>query len=113
MRQPISLETPAGDDGTSVIGDFIEDRAAVSPLDAAVGAHLATHAGRLLDTLSARERKILQMRFGVGDDKEHTLEEIGDVSLVTRERIRQIEAKALASLRNKCRTGAWKSLLDT
>jgi RNA polymerase primary sigma factor len=113
MRQPISLETPTGDDATTVLGDLIEDKSATSPLDAAMDSRLAEHTGRLLDTLTSRERKILQMRFGVGEKKEHTLEEIGQVFAVTRERIRQIEAKALSSLRGRSRGALWKALLET
>jgi RNA polymerase primary sigma factor len=100
MRQPISLETPAGDDDAAVLGDFIEDRAAVSPLQAVIGARVSEHAKRLLAKLSARERRVLELRFGVGERKPHTLEEVGHVFGVTRERIRQIESKALSRLRH-------------
>ncbi|AKU94911.1 RNA polymerase sigma factor RpoD [Labilithrix luteola] len=112
MHQPISLETPVGDDGTAVLGDSIEDGTAVSPLDAAMRARLTEDAERLLSTLSARERKILEMRFGMGEKKEHTLEEIGDAFSLTRERIRQIEAKALAELRRRSQQEAWSALRE-
>lgn len=112
MHQPISLETPVGDDATAVLGDSIEDRTAVSPLDAAMHTRLTEDAERLLSTLSARERKILRMRFGVGEKKEHTLEEIGESFSLTRERIRQIEAKALAELRRRSQLEAWSALRE-
>ncbi len=113
MRQPMSLETPMGEDRTSVLGDFVEDREAVSPLEAAMSSRLAENADRLLSTLTPRERKILQMRFGVGEKKEHTLEEIGNEFDVTRERIRQIEAKALAALRRRTQSDPWKALRES
>ncbi|MEZ4261931.1 MAG: sigma-70 family RNA polymerase sigma factor [Polyangiaceae bacterium] len=112
MRQPISLETPMGDERASVLGDFIEDRSVVSPLEAAMSTRLAEHTERLLSTLSPRERKILQMRFGVGEKKEHTLEEVGETFALTRERIRQIEAKALSRLRHPSRAAQLRALLD-
>lgn len=112
MRQPISLETPIGEERTTVLGDLIEDRNAVSPLDAAISARRVEHADRLLSTLTTRERKILQMRFGMGEKKEHTLEEIGATFTLTRERIRQIEAKALTELRRRLQRDAWKALRD-
>jgi RNA polymerase primary sigma factor len=112
MRQPISLETPTGEEGSSVLGDFIEDSHTESPLEAVMSARLAEHTGSLLSALPPRERKILEMRFGIGEKKEHTLEEIGDTFDLTRERIRQIEAKALARLRRPGRSGPWKILLD-
>jgi RNA polymerase primary sigma factor len=112
MRQPISLETPIGEDGSSVLGDLVADQEATSPLDAAMHAQLCEHAEGLLATLSARERKILKMRFGMGEKKEHTLEEIGDVFDLTRERIRQVEAKSLAELRRRLQRDAWKALRE-
>jgi RNA polymerase primary sigma factor len=111
-RQPISLETPLGDDRAAVLGDVIEDEKAVSPLEAAMATRLAEHTERLLATLSDRERRVLEMRFGVGEKKEHTLEEIGTTFAVTRERIRQIEAKALVRLRHPSRTELLQALLD-
>lgn len=111
-QQPISLETPRDDEGASVLGDFLEDRTATSPLEAALDVRLAEHAGLLLGTLTPRERKILQMRFGLGEGREHTLEEIGAVFSLTRERIRQIEAKALATLHHRARIKGVEVLLD-
>jgi RNA polymerase primary sigma factor len=114
MRQPISLETPVGYDGASVVGDFITDQEALSPLDRAVNAQVSQRTDDLLATLGARERKILEMRFGVGDQKkEHTLEEIGNVFDLTRERIRQVEAISLDELRRRLRRSAWKGLRET
>jgi RNA polymerase primary sigma factor len=112
MRQPISCENPVGEDGSSVLGDFIEDPNAVSPLEAAMNARLAEHTERLLSTLTVRERKVLRMRFGVGEKREHTLEEVGETFAVTRERIRQIEAKAMTRLRHPSRAANAKALLD-
>lgn len=112
MRQPISLETPTGEDGAAVLGDFVEDEGAVSPLEAAMSVRLAAHTEDLLSTLTERERKIVCMRFGVGEKKEHTLEEVGQMFSVTRERIRQIEAKAMARLRHPSRIAQVRELLD-
>lgn len=103
MRQPVSLETPIGEDGSAVLGDIIADREAASPLDTAIQSQLSEHTDGLLSTLSPRERKILRMRFGLGERKEHTLEEIGNAFDLTRERIRQVEAKTLAELRRRLR----------
>jgi RNA polymerase primary sigma factor len=112
MRQPISLETPMGAEGESVIGDFVEDKEATSPLEAAMHGRLVEHTERLLSTLTPRERQIVRMRFGVGEKKEHTLEEVGRTFAVTRERIRQIEAKAMARLRHPSRAAHLKALLE-
>jgi len=114
MRQPLSLETPVGRDAddSSVLGDFIADRETTSPLDAAMQAQLTAQTDSLLATLSDRERKILRMRFGLGEKKEHTLEEIGNVFTLTRERIRQVEAKSLETLRRRLEREKWKSLRD-
>jgi RNA polymerase primary sigma factor len=113
MREPVSLETPVGELGGSVIGDFISDAEAPSPFDCAARSQLEERTDRLLATLSARERKILKMRFGVGEEeKEHTLEEIGDVFDLTRERIRQVEAKSLDALRKRTGAASWKGLRD-
>lgn len=102
MQHPLSLETPVGEDGTSVLGDLVADREAVSPLDAATNAELRAQTDELLATLGVREQKILRLRFGLGGErKEHTLEEIGDVFDLTRERIRQVEAKTLEKLRRR------------
>ncbi len=112
MRQPVSLETPLGGDTTAVIGDVVADQESVSPLDAAMHAQLREELEGLLATLTVRERKILRMRFGVGERKEHTLEEIGNVFDLTRERIRQVEVATLAELRRRLRRDAWKALRE-
>jgi len=110
-KEPISLETPIGDEEDSHLGDFIEDRKAVSPDDAAVHANLAEKTGDVLATLTPREEKVLRMRFGIGEKSDHTLEEVGRDFAVTRERIRQIEAKALHKLRHPTRSRKLKSFL--
>jgi RNA polymerase primary sigma factor len=102
-RQPLSLETPVGADGTATLGDLVEDRTAVSPLDAAVASRLAEHVRVLLATLTPREQRILTLRFGMVEGGEQTLEQVGSVFQVTRERIRQIEAKALGRLKHASR----------
>jgi RNA polymerase primary sigma factor len=103
-RQPVSLDTPlSAGDGTATIGDFVEDRSAVSPLDAAIASRLADHVQGLLATLTPREQRILLLRFGMTGDGEQTLEQVGNVFSVTRERIRQIEAKALGRLKHASR----------
>jgi len=112
MRVPISLETPIGEDGDSHLGDLIEDRAQVSPADAVINANLKERTAHVLRTLSAREEKIIKMRFGIEDGSERTLEEVGRSFDVTRERIRQIEAKALRKLRHSSRSSELKSLFD-
>jgi RNA polymerase primary sigma factor len=104
-KEPISLETPIGAEGDAQLGDFIADKAMLSPADAAVTEDLAAQTRKLLATLSAREEKVLRMRFGIGEKSDHTLEEVGQSFNVTRERIRQIEAKALSKLRHSCRSG--------
>ena len=104
MRVPISLEMPIGEEGDSHLGDFIEDRAAVSPVEAVIDVDLKEQAAHVLHTLSSREEKVIKMRFGLEDGSEHTLEEVGKLFAVTRERIRQIEAKALRKLRNPSRS---------
>jgi len=110
-RPTISLESPAGsDDGASVLGDFVEDTNAVSPFDAAVQLGASKRTSELLASLVPRERKILEMRFGIGGSREHTLEEVGAVLGVTRERIRQIEAKALSRLRKVRRSAFARDL---
>jgi RNA polymerase primary sigma factor len=102
-RQPISLEVPVGEEGSSRLGDFIEDEDETSPIDAVISMHMARNTQRLLATLTAREEKVLRMRFGIGAGTDRTLEQVGQVFKVTRERIRQIEAKALAKLRHPSR----------
>jgi RNA polymerase primary sigma factor len=112
MRVPISLETPIGEEGDSHLGDLIEDKTKVSPADAAINGNLKERTENVLRTLSPREEKIIRMRFGMDDGSEHTLEEVGQSFDVTRERIRQIEAKALRKLRHPSRSGKLRSLLD-
>jgi RNA polymerase primary sigma factor len=99
VREPISIETPVGSDSEASLGDLIPDQAATSPLEDAMASSLARETRRSLASLTPREEKILRLRFGIGEAREHTLEEVGRVYGVTRERIRQIEAKALARLR--------------
>jgi len=112
MRVPISLETPIGEEGDSHLGDLIEDRAQVSPAEAAINTNLQERTAHVLRTLSAREEKIIRMRFGMEDGSERTLEEVGRSFDVTRERIRQIEAKALRKLRHPSRSRELKALFD-
>ena len=95
VQDPISLETPLGDEGDSHLGDLVADPQAVSPADAVAGSHLRKQTARALSSLSPREERILRMRFGIGEGMDHTLEEVGQAFAVTRERVRQIEAKAL------------------
>jgi RNA polymerase primary sigma factor len=111
MREPKSLETPLGTDNDATLGDVIEDDRAPSPLEGAIHASLASRTESLLETLSPREAKILRLRFGLGEQGEHTLEEVGERFVVTRERIRQIEAKALDRLKRRAQD--LKSFLDT
>jgi len=112
-RQPISLAAPVGADGESQVGDLIEDGKAVSPADAAMATNLEEHTRRLLATLTPREAKVLRMRFGIEERSEHTLEEVGQGFDVTRERIRQIEAKALLKLRHSARSLALKDSFES
>jgi RNA polymerase primary sigma factor len=111
-ERPVSLETPMGDEGESRLADFIEDKGAVSPHEAAVGSHLARWIRRVLSTLNKREEKILRMRFGVGLNREYTLEEVGQEFDITRERIRQLEAKALRKLKNFNRGERLRSFIE-
>ncbi len=110
-KEPISLETPIGEDGDSHLGDFIEDKNAVSPSDRVVKMSLSDQTRRALATLTPREEKVLRLRFGIGEASDHTLEEVGRGFSVTRERIRQIEAKALSKLRHPSRTNRLKSFV--
>ncbi len=111
-QQPISIETPIGDEGDSHLGDFIEDKSIVSPSDAVINLDLKEHTASLLKTLTPREEKIIQMRFGLDDRGEHTLEQVGQSFAVTRERIRQIEAKALRKLRHPSRSRQLRVFLE-
>ncbi|HXR40456.1 MAG TPA: RNA polymerase sigma factor RpoD [Terracidiphilus sp.] len=108
----ISLETPVGEEGDSHLGDLIQNRAVGSPADAAINMDMQEQTAHVLRTLTAREEKIVKMRFGLEDGSEHTLEEVGRSFAVTRERIRQIEAKALRKLRHPSRSGKLRSFLD-
>jgi len=111
-REPISLETPIGEEEDSHLGDFIEDKKFVLPSDAAVNLNLAEQTRKVLATLTPREEKVLRMRFGIGERADHTLEEVGQDFTVTRERIRQIEAKALRKLRHPTRSRKLKSFIE-
>ncbi len=111
-KEPISLETPIGDEEDSHLGDFIEDKNAVIPLDAAIQSNLREAMTRLLASLTPREERVLRMRFGIGMNTDHTLEEVGQQFNVTRERIRQIEAKALRKLKHPSRSRKLRSFLD-
>jgi RNA polymerase primary sigma factor len=111
-QEPISLETPIGEEEDSHLGDFIEDRNVVSPSEAVINLNLKEQTEALLKTLTPREEKVIKMRFGLGDGSEHTLEEVGQSFAVTRERIRQIEAKALRKLRHPSRSRKLKAFLE-
>lgn len=112
-KEPISLETPVGDEDDSHLGDFIEDRNALLPIDAAIQANLRDTTTRVLASLTPREERVLRMRFGIGMNTDHTLEEVGQQFSVTRERIRQIEAKALRKLKHPSRSRKLRSFLDS
>jgi RNA polymerase primary sigma factor len=112
-KEPISLETPIGDEEDSHLGDFIEDKNATQPIDAAIHANLKETTTRILASLTPREERVLRMRFGIGMNSDHTLEEVGQQFAVTRERIRQIEAKALRKLKHPSRSRKLRSFLDT
>ena len=111
-QEPISLETPIGEEEDSHLGDFIEDRAVVSPAEAVINVNLKDQTSQVLRTLTPREEKVIKMRFGLEDGSEHTLEEVGQSFAVTRERIRQIEAKALRKLRHPSRSRKLRAFLD-
>ncbi|QJU59744.1 RNA polymerase sigma factor RpoD [Sphingomonas sp. AP4-R1] len=111
-KEPISLETPIGDEEDSHLGDFIEDKNAIIPVDAAIQANLKETVTRVLASLTPREERVLRMRFGIGMNTDHTLEEVGQQFSVTRERIRQIEAKALRKLKHPSRSRKMRSFLD-
>jgi RNA polymerase primary sigma factor len=112
-KEPISLETPIGDEEDSHLGDFIEDKNAVLPIDAAIQSNLRETTTRVLASLTPREERVLRMRFGIGMNTDHTLEEVGQQFSVTRERIRQIEAKALRKLKHPSRSRKLRSFLDS
>jgi RNA polymerase primary sigma factor len=111
VKEPVSLETPIGDEEESSLGDFVEDRQTVSPADAAVYTSLEEQTRKVLATLTPREEQILRMRFGIGEKSDYTLEEVGQRFAVTRERIRQIEAKALRKLRHPSRARSIESFV--
>jgi RNA polymerase primary sigma factor len=111
-KEPISLETPIGDEEDSHLGDFIEDKNAILPIDAAIQSNLRETTTRVLASLTPREERVLRMRFGIGMNTDHTLEEVGQQFNVTRERIRQIEAKALRKLKHPSRSRKLRSFLD-
>jgi RNA polymerase primary sigma factor len=111
-KEPISLETPIGEEEDSHLGDFIEDKNVVSPVESVLGNNLRDQTGAVLQSLTPREELVLRMRFGVGDGSEHTLEEVGRSFNVTRERIRQIESKALRKLRHPSRSSRLKAFLN-
>jgi len=112
-KEPISLETPIGEEEDSHLGDFIEDKSVVSPIEAVINNNLEEQTRRVLKTLTPREEKVLRMRFGIGEKSDHTLEEVGQDFEVTRERIRQIEAKALRKLRHPSRSKQLRSFIDS
>ena len=112
-KEPISLETPIGEEEDSHLGDFIEDKSVVSPAEAVINMNLSEQTRRVLKTLTPREEKVLRMRFGIGEKSDHTLEEVGQDFEVTRERIRQIEAKALRKLRHPSRSKQLKSFIES
>ena len=112
-KEPISMETPIGDDDDSHLGDFIEDSANTAPIEAAMQAGLRDVVKEILDGLTPREAKVLRMRFGIEMSTDHTLEEVGKQFDVTRERIRQIEAKALRKLKHPSRSDKLRSFIDS
>ncbi|RYF09819.1 MAG: RNA polymerase sigma factor RpoD, partial [Deltaproteobacteria bacterium] len=112
-KEPVSLETPIGEEEDSHLGDFIEDKAVLSPSEAIINTNLSEQTRKVLATLTPREEKVLRMRFGIGEKSDHTLEEVGQDFEVTRERIRQIEAKALRKLRHPSRSKRLKSFVES
>jgi RNA polymerase primary sigma factor len=111
-KEPLSTETPVGDEDDVHLGDLIEDRNTIAPIDAAIGSSLRETIGEALASLSAREERVIRMRFGLGTTSEHTLEEVGNLFRVSRERIRQIEAKALRKLKHPSRSRTLRTYLD-
>ena len=112
-KEPVSMELPVGDEGDATLGDFIEDTHNVAPMDAAMQSGLRTAVSELLDDLTAREAKVLRMRFGIDMSSDHTLDEVGKQFDVTRERIRQIETKAMRKLKHPSRSDKLRSFIDT
>jgi RNA polymerase primary sigma factor len=111
-KEPISIETPIGEDDDSHLGDFLEDKKALAVTDEVIQRNLAAHTRQILSTLTPREERVLKMRFGIGERSNHTLEEVGQDFAVTRERIRQIEAKALRKLRHPSRARALRAFVE-
>jgi RNA polymerase primary sigma factor len=111
-KEPLPLETPIGDEGDSNLGDLIEDKNSILPIDAAIQSNLRETTTRLLASLTPREERVLRMRFGIGMNTDNTLEEVGQQFLVTRERIRQIEAKAIRKLKHPSRSRMLRSFLN-
>jgi RNA polymerase primary sigma factor len=111
-KEPLSLETPIGDEGDSHLGDLIEDKNAILPIDATIQSNLRETTTRILASLTAREERVVRMRFGLGVNSDHTLEEVGQQFSLTRERIRQIEAKALRKLKHPSRSNVLRSFLN-
>ena len=111
-KEPVSLEAPVGDEEDSSLGDFIADDSALQPLDSAIHSNLKETCTKILSSLTPREERVLRMRFGIGMNTDHTLEEVGQQFNVTRERIRQIEAKALRKLKHPSRSRKLRSFLD-
>ena len=112
-KEPLSLETPIGEEGDSQLGDLIEDRNAILPINSAIQSNLRDNTTRVLASLTPREERIVRMRFGIGISSDHTLEQVGQQFSVTRERIRQIEAKALRKLKHPSRSRVLRSFLDS
>ena len=112
-KEPLSLETPIGEEGDSQLGDLIEDKNAILPIDAAIQSNLRDTTTRVLASLTPREERIVRMRFGLGMNNDHTLEEVGKQFTLTRERIRQIEARALRKLKHPSRSRVLRSFLDS
>jgi RNA polymerase primary sigma factor len=112
-KEPISLDMPVGEKEEGHLGDFIEDKSVLSPADSLISKNLAEQTRKVLATLTPREEKVLRMRFGIDEKSDHTLEEVGRKFVVTRERIRQIEAKALRKLRHPLRRKGFKTFIET
>jgi RNA polymerase primary sigma factor len=111
-KEPVSLDTPIGEEDDSHLSDFVEDKSAISPADVLISTNLAEQTRKVLATLTPREERVLHMRFGIGEKSDHTLEEVGQAFEVTRERIRQIEAKALRKLQHPARNKGLKSFME-